>query len=235
MKNQNAIVPTNDTQIQTKETFALSTDLNFGDELQGLKLVYERIKVPAGGGLAYEVPGDDAESPDMLKEFKAVVLHSHPVNAFYLEKFSGGNESPDCSSIDGKVGTDKATGKVKACKDCAYNQWGSGEGEKGKACKEKRRLFLLLEGNVIPVLFTLPTTSIPVFAQYATRLLGRGKAPSRVVTKFSLKKDTSTDGIVYSKVVLNTERDLTAGELSSIQPVILQVKSAGAIADDGDE
>jgi len=231
---ETAIVPTNEVPA-TKETFALSTDMNFGDELQGLKLVYERIKVPAGGGLAYEVPGDDAESPDMVKEFKAVVLHSHPVNAFYKEKFNGGNESPDCSSTDGKMGTDKETGEIKQCKHCPNNQWGSGEGEKGKACKEKRRMFLLLEGNVIPVVFTLPTTSIPVFELYATRLLGRGKAPSRVVTKFSLKKDTSTDGIVYSKVVLNVERDLTATELSSIQPITQQVKSVGAVADDGDE
>jgi hypothetical protein len=56
-------------------------------------------------------------------------------------------------------------------------------------------------------------------------LLGRGKAPSRVVTKFSLKKDTNQGGITYSKVVFTAERDLTPNELKSLQPIINQVKN----------
>ncbi len=45
----------------------------FADELDGLTPSFERIKIPAGGGLAFEVPGNDPESPDSVKEFKAVI------------------------------------------------------------------------------------------------------------------------------------------------------------------
>ena len=45
----------------------------FSEELDGLRPSFERIKIPAGGGLAYEVPGDDPASPDSAKEFSAVI------------------------------------------------------------------------------------------------------------------------------------------------------------------
>ena len=45
----------------------------FSEELDGLRPGFERIKIPAGGGLAYEVPGDDPASPDSAKEFSAVI------------------------------------------------------------------------------------------------------------------------------------------------------------------
>ena len=40
----------------------------FSDEMEGLKPTFERIKIPAGGGISYEVPGDDPASPDTAKE-----------------------------------------------------------------------------------------------------------------------------------------------------------------------
>ena len=39
------------------------------EEMEGLNISFPIIKVPAGGGLAYEVPGDDPNSPDLQKEF----------------------------------------------------------------------------------------------------------------------------------------------------------------------
>ena len=66
----------------TALTFGTSADLGeiFAEELDGLTPSFERIKIPAGGGLAYEVPGDDPESPDSAKEFKAVILYHHPIS-----------------------------------------------------------------------------------------------------------------------------------------------------------
>lgn len=36
---------------------------SLGEEMQGLNITFDRIKVPSGGGLAYEVPGDNPEEP----------------------------------------------------------------------------------------------------------------------------------------------------------------------------
>ena len=91
--------------------------INFSDllaeELDGLTPSFERIKIPAGGGLAYEVPGDDPDSPDSVKEFKAVILYHHPINCYYKEEYTGGNNPPDCGSMDGKLGIDAETGECK--------------------------------------------------------------------------------------------------------------------------
>ena len=42
----------------------------FAEDLEGITPTFEHIKIPAGGGLAFEVPGEDFDSPDMVKEFK---------------------------------------------------------------------------------------------------------------------------------------------------------------------
>ena len=51
---------------------AYGSGVNFSEllaeELDGLTPTFERIKIPAGGGLAYEVPGEDPDSPDSVKE-----------------------------------------------------------------------------------------------------------------------------------------------------------------------
>ena len=109
----------------------LAATVNLGDlfseEMDGLTPTFDRIKIPAGGGISYEVPGDDPSSPDSVKEFKAVVLYHHPINSYYKEKFSGGNMPPDCSSMDGKIGIEGESGECKACSGCPLSKFGSGE------------------------------------------------------------------------------------------------------------
>ena len=215
----------NELALKEENAFAVSTDLtaSLGEEMQGLNLTFDRIKVPSGGGLAYEVPSDNPDEPDTKKEIKAVILYHHPVQSYYKEKFTGGNESPDCSSFDGIAGVDKETGEVKSCKDCELNKFGSGENG-GKACKTKRRIFLLLENSAIPVIFSMPTTSLNDFSKYILRIVGKGKKSFQVVTKFTLKKEQNAGGITFSKVVVATERELTENELASVMPMVEQVK-----------
>ena len=109
----------------------------FAEELDGLTPSFERIKIPAGGGLAFEVPGDDPDSPDSVKEFKAVILYHHPINCFYEEEYTGGNNPPDCGSMDGKIGVCSESGEIKYCSDCPNNKFGSAKNG-GKACKLDR-------------------------------------------------------------------------------------------------
>jgi len=201
------------------------------EELDGLSLNFDRIKIPSGGGLAYEVPGDDAESPDTVKEFKAVILYHHPVHAYYKDKYTGGNNPPDCGSMDGHTGIDAETGEVKNCKECPYNEFGSGENN-SKACKQRRRIYILRAGEALPNILSLPTGSLADYSKYIMRLLSKGKKSNSVVTKFSLKKAQNNGGINYSQAVLSVERDLTESELISIDKMTEQVRAiAGKITD----
>ena len=192
------------------------------EEMDGLSLQFDRIKTPVGGGLMFELPSDDPDSPEMAKEFKAVILYHHPIHSYYKEKYTGGNAPPDCSSIDGVMGIDD-DGKVKPCKDCDLGKFGSGENG-AKACRQKRRLYLLRENETLPTLLSLPATSLADFSKYIMRLLNRGKKSSAVVTKFSLKKAQNAGGIAYSQIICISDRDLTPDEISSISTIAEQVK-----------
>ena len=117
------------------------------EEMDGLgSLPFDRVKIPSGGGLAFEVPGEDDENPESATEIVGVILDHHPVNAYWREKFAGGNEQPDCSSFDGKQGVDRETGEIKDCASCPYNQFGSDD--KGKACKNVHRVFILRSTSI---------------------------------------------------------------------------------------
>lgn len=213
----NEIVKKEENKIQ------VNTEMNemIGEELAGLNIQFPVIKVPAGGGLAFEVPGDDPNSPDLQKEFNAVILYHHPLLSYYKEKYTGGSQAPDCGSFDGVFGIGEPGGR---CAECPLNQFGTGENG-GKACKTKRRVFLLREGESIPTILTLPTGSLNDFSKYVMRLISKGKKSNQVVTKFSLTKAQNSGGIAYSKVVLATAYDLTKDDIESISVMTEQVKA----------
>src|SRR5690606_33355075 len=176
------------------------------EEMEGLSIDFDRVKIPSGGGLAFEVPGDDPDNPDMAKELVGVIVDHHPVNVYWSQKYSGQNNPPDCTSMDGKVGVGNPGG---SCKACPYNQWGSGENG-GKACKNMHRIYLLRQGELFPLMISLPTSGIKPFSNYlAKRVVGRGRRSYSVLTKITLKKETNKDGIVFSQ-----PQFAVAGELS---------------------
>jgi len=172
------------------------------EELDGLGgPSFEYIKMPSGGGLAFEVPSLDAENPDMEKDITGVIVDHHPINAYWAEKFAGGNEKPDCQSMDGKQGTD-ADGFSYDCATCVHNQYGS-EGN-GKACRNMHRLYMLRSGEMLPMILTLPPTSLRSIKDYIQNIfIKRGLRPVEALTKISLKRDSNNDGIAYSKATFS--------------------------------
>ena len=213
---------------EEKNIVSFGENANMGnvlaEELDGLNLSFDRIKIPSGGGLAFEVPGDDPDSPDTVKEFKAVILYHHPISCFYKEEYKGGNNPPDCGSMDGKIGILAESGELRTCADCPNNKFGSAKNG-GKACKQKRRMYLLRENESLPILLSLPTGSLAEFSKYVMRLLARGKKPNRVVTKFSLKKVQNAGGRSYSQAVFSFDRDLNESELNNVLEMSEQVKN----------
>jgi hypothetical protein len=188
-------------------------------ELDGITPTLLKIKIPSGGGLAYEIPSDDPENPDAAKNFEAVIVKHQPVNVYYAEKYDGQKVSPDCYSKDGKKGIERETGEIKACSSCPLNEYGSGEGGVGKACQNKRMLYLLREGECLPVVLVLPSTSLKGFTEYVTRIISKGKTSADVVTKFGLKKAKSKNGIDYSEATFAATRALSEDERKTIERV----------------
>ena len=203
-----------------------SVNLNFGndmqDELAGLDSGFDRIKIPAGGGLNFEVPNlENSDEPTFIKEFSAVILHHHPLFTYYENKYNGSSNPPNCCSFDGVNGNGTPGGK---CRFCKLNMFGSGENG-SKACKNKHRLYLLRENEIFPVVLVLPASSIQEFSKYIKRLLSLGKKSDSVVTKLSLKKALNKTGIAFSKVNFSVLRDLNQNEKDGLVELISQIKT----------
>ena len=216
---------------ESKETMPVTTvqptgylalrDFDFASiiskEMDGLDAFFERIKMPSGDTTLFQIPSEDPENPEFEKEFSAVILHHHPIRAYFKEKFTGASIPPDCGSLDGVIGNGNPSGE---CQKCAFN------GENGsKACKEQQRLYLLREGELFPILLSLPTGSLRELGRYIMRLLSKGLKSNDVVTKFSLVKATNKGGIAYAKGTFKLERKLTAEELPLIANLSEQIKA----------
>ena len=188
----------------------------FAEEMDGLTLSFPRVKIPSGGGLAFEVPGDDPENPDTEKELVGVIVDHHPVNAYWADKYSGANNAPDCASMDGKVGVD-LDGNRKPCNSCPMNAWGTAEDGRGKACKNMRRIYILRDGESLPLLLTLPPTSLKNLSDYlGLRIVARGFRSYGVITKVTLKKAQNAGGINYSQAVFAVTGTLAPEQVAAM-------------------
>ncbi len=190
------------------------------EDCQGLEFTFDRFKIPSGGSTAFEVPGEDDSDTQMVKEVEGVILLQHPAYAYYLEKYTGGNNPPDCGSFDGVQGVGNPGG---ACAECPYNQFGSGEGQ-SKACKNRRMIYILQEGELLPMVLSLPTGSLKEFTKYLKRQLSKGRRLNQVVTKISLKKATSNSGIAFSQAVFSFVRALEPEEKTAMSAMTDLVK-----------
>ena len=195
------------------------------EEMDGLgQIPYDRVKIPSGGGLAFMVPGEDEDNPDMAKELVGVILHHHPMNAYWKDKFSGGNEAPDCASIDGKTGIDRDTGEARNCANCPYNQFAT-DGS-GKPCKNIHRVYFLREGNPVPLILSLPPTSLKFMRDYiGKQILLKGLRCYDAITKITLKKEKSNGGIDYSRAAFAFVDKLTDEQREQTKAMAETVKA----------
>ncbi len=170
-------------------------------ELKGLEegIKFDIIKIPTGGATSFELPTDDPNNTEAVKEIVGVIIEHKPVNALWENGYSGENEPPSCYSKDAITGY-SADGEVKFCKECENNKFGSSDNKYGKKCKNMIHLYIMLENEPLPVILVLPPTSIPNFNDYlAKRIVSRGLRLSQVVTKIILVKAKSRGGISYSQ------------------------------------
>lgn len=181
----------------------------------------DRVGIPGGGGLAWSVPDLNGE-PEAVPELVGVILLHGDRRAYWKIGFdeSGGGTPPDCSSMDGRTGIgyirgeEKENGepKTRACKTCPMAQWGSGDFDdkgqplpknkcsNGQACTQRKVVFLLRQGDVLPLIVDLAPTSIKAFTQFMLRLTSKGIPCYGAVVGLKLRNENSNTGIKYSVV-----------------------------------
>lgn len=193
-------------------TFSEDMAAGITEELEGLGTIpFDYAKIPAGGGLAFEVGGTDEENPESVSELIGILLWHHPLNSYWKKELSSGSEPPDCISYDGITGVNRLTGEIQNCKTCSYNQFGSKN--RGKACKNMQKIYFLRESSLIPIVLTLPPTSLKYIRDYlAKQVLLKGLRSHEVVTKITLKREKNAESTAYSRVAFTL-----LGKLSPVQ------------------
>ena len=181
---------------------------------------FDRLKVPAGGGVAWTIPSLSGD-PTLEKKVYGVVIAFKDPRAFWKVPYdeSGGGTPPDCSSQDGWRGIGEPGG---SCADCPLSQFGSAPGKEGKegrgqACKQMRVLFLLRPQSLLPVVVSCPPTSLKEIRKFFLRLAGEGRHYSSVIIGLSLMEDKNTDGVKYAKIIPEVVKSLSKEEMVKVR------------------
>ena len=153
----------------------------------------DSVKVPAGGGTAWEVPS--LEGLQNVNALEGIIIHWHDTRGYWKGEYAGGSDPPQCSSQDCKTGEGDPGGD---CASCPYSKFGSAVKGEGQACKQSRSLYLVRPGDILPIVVVLPPTSILPMRKYFLRLLSAAAPTYAVVTRLTLGKATSGGGITYS-------------------------------------
>lgn len=179
------------------------------EEMEGTEEIrFPKVKVPGSGGTAWEVPGDEPDDFDHVKEIVGVVVDDYSIDSFYVDEYDGGNEPPDALWIAGDFveANERAIEAgvipgVKA-KDQPLNKFGTGRGGKGKAISNRWRLFVMRSGEMIPTQVDVPVMSRRNWTDFKQmRIVGRGHRVPEVVVRMGLKRETSSGGVPYAQIV----------------------------------
>lgn len=173
-----------------------------------------RIRIPTGGGIAWTVP--TLEGPEMEKTITGVIIHWQTMRGYWKIPFAeaGAGTPPNCSSDDGETGHGDPGGD---CSVCPLNQFGSGK-DNSKACKEVRMLFLLREGDILPVAVPLAPMSIKPCKDYFMGLASEKRVPYYgVETVLGLELATNSGNIKYAKAAPKFGRVLSVEEIAYIK------------------
>lgn len=193
-----------------------------------------QIKVPSGGGLAFEVQGEEEGDAEPMKEIDGVIVFTHRLNAYWPGSFGSASNPEDkipaCSSMDGKTGFFPSTGEVLSCEGCQWNQYGTGTDEKGnpsrgKACKNMRRIYLMMDGDPNFYLLTVPPTSIKDMNKQLAKILASGTPYTGMIVTLGLEKTKNSNGVAYSKVTIKKKGILPAPAAALVQQLRNQIKA----------
>lgn len=185
------------------------------DNLEGESLSpfdLERIVLPAGGTTTWNVP--TAEGEKEVKDLHAVIIMPQSSRSFWKEELNGEGTPPDCVSEDMIQGIGDPGG---LCSTCQYNQFGSGRNGNGKACKETKNLFILLEGNMLPYVLQVPPTSLKSYKKYMGQLTGTGKSVNGVVTSFQIEKVKSGSGFTHGRIIFRPAGELSQEQVAAVK------------------
>ena len=197
-----------------------------GEQIAATMGGYNRIATNTNGTFKRIVNGEQVGKA-IRGEFNAIIVAmlAKPGREYYGSDYDPDAKAtlPDCYSNLGDKPEAKAADKQAAnCANCPMNIDGSGKNGKGKACRFKRKIALLLEGDAsgevyqfnVPAksLFGKGTGNTHPFESYCRLLAANGTGPDRVVTTIAYNLDAETMELTFTP-----DRFITGEELELVQ------------------
>lgn len=176
----------------------------------------DRVRVPLGGATAWQIP--TLEGSQSRESMSGIILYYKDQRAYWEQGLdqTGGGMPPDCTSADGETGRGEPGG---ACAQCPHSQWGSsGENRRGQACRTVRMMFVVPPDGVIPLVLSVPPSSLKSVIAYFLRLASNRIPYYGCITKFSLNP-IKMSGFDVAQIVPTMEARLTPEEMSAIKDI----------------
>jgi len=212
-----------------------------GEQFEAFDL--PRLTVPSGSSSVWADPFDEDET---MKTVEGIILFQRRGRSYWAMGLDegGGSTPPDCFSDDGKNGelrivdTDSETqdpmGRTASpthpglysCDDCPFSKWGSDKKGRGQACKAMRVMFILMPGSFIPVMVTIPPSSLKAVQKFLLTLSGKGIPYWRAVTTLGLEKSKNQDSIDFQKITFGIQRRLSGTDGEAIDAFRLNMLPA---------
>ncbi|MGB9825072.1 MAG: hypothetical protein ACPLRU_00210 [Desulfofundulus sp.] len=203
---ETALTPLTDAQVELLLKNVDTTGMSMEDKRALAMVIQQDLEASRQGfdfrPQRYKINKDNQTFTDPLgnahDELRGVVLHKQKVRALWKQ----GENVPLCSSLDCITGADR-DGKKRSCSGCPYDAWGSAsdnaEERRGKACKEMRRIYLVEQGGFLPILITLPPTSIKPWDDFcsARATMGISDLSAEVILRLIPGK---TNSFTYSVI-----------------------------------
>lgn len=212
--------------VPAKQLVATLTNNLGGQSLKVYDL--DRIKVPAGGATVWEVPGLKGSQAEKVLE--GIILHSKDARSYWQNKYGSGEGSqpPDCTSADMVTGVGNPGGD---CLKCPFAQFGSaiddkGKPGKGQACQHRKLMLFLRQEDMIPMLISVPASSVKLAQKYFLRLAGAALPYQAVTTQLRLTKTKNAGGTEYTQIDFAMGRELKEDEVAKAMTIGQALKEA---------
>lgn len=216
------------TRSRTMEVIAENTD---GEGLTPRDL--DRIKMPSGDALFFNVKTKEAPEGEPKKELRGVIIGMKKTRVYYEKSFEegGGNDAPDCACDDasgpeglGGIGVGTPGGP---CAQCALGRFTEDPETGAKVpprCSQKHMLMMVLKGDVLPRVVTIPPSGLKPLREF-TRTLNTAEVKRvEVETVIGLEKAMGgpTGKIAYGKPTFAIGERLSPEALAAMQEYVAE-------------
>lgn len=196
----------------------------FVDNLDGQSISVadlDQIAIPSGGSKVWTVEG--VSGVETTEELEGIIITKQTSRTYWHDDDAQGR--PDCQSRGGRVGRvfkestapDSILNVIGGeCKDCPMNQWESAKKGRGKACTEKLDCLMLIEGQLLPVLIKINTTSLKNASKYFVQLSSHMQPYYGVVTSLGLESN-ERGREKWNTVTFKRKRPLTEEEAAKVK------------------